>query len=168
MNLLSGLMLWSWLNWRYIIMGWIKSGKNMLLIFNGGEWFPVSGGVWERSAAPWPYVSAALTHSQTPTWLNSINPQRSLATFAPTLAPCFTKKQLCNGSLWKRRSADGAATLPMEAPRAPSSEVNRKVGPSDESCWWQLQTVGSTRTAAWLLNSERLSTLDTPFLTVND
>lgn len=30
---------------------------------------------------------AALMHSQTPTWLNSINPQRSLAIFAPMLAP---------------------------------------------------------------------------------
>lgn len=30
---------------------------------------------------------AALMHSQTPTWLNSINPQRSLAIFAPMLSP---------------------------------------------------------------------------------
>lgn len=39
------------------------------------------GGVWKHSAVPWPHVSA-LMHSQTPTWLNSINPQRSLAIFA--------------------------------------------------------------------------------------
>lgn len=32
-------------------------------------------------------VSAALIRSQTPTPLNSINPQRSLAIFAPMLAP---------------------------------------------------------------------------------
>lgn len=32
-------------------------------------------------------VSAALIRSQTPTRLNSINPQRSLAIFAPMLAP---------------------------------------------------------------------------------
>lgn len=52
----------------------------------------VRGGVWKHLAVPWPHVGAALMHSQTPTWLNSINPQRSLAIFlfsffALTLAP---------------------------------------------------------------------------------
>lgn len=41
----------------------------------------VRGGVWKHLAVPWPHVGAALMHSQTPTWLNSINPQRSLAIF---------------------------------------------------------------------------------------
>lgn len=109
-----------------------------------------------------PCVSAALIHSQTPTWLNSINPQRSLATFAPMLASCFTEERLCNGSLWKRRSTDGAAAFTAEAPEsAGRGKWTANVGPSDEACWRQLQTVGSARSAAWLLNSERLSTLDT-------
>lgn len=123
-------------------------------------------------------VSAALIHSQTPTPLNSINPQRSLAIFAPMLAPSprlVLQRNDCvmvayeGGGAWTGgRWVRGGVILTVEAPRAQwgqrarAGDVNREVGPSDKSCLQPLQTVGSTRRAAWLLNSERLSTLDTP------
>lgn len=48
---------------------------------NGNEWF-MSGVACENTQQCHDPMSAALMHSQTPTWLNSINPQRSLAIFA--------------------------------------------------------------------------------------
>ena len=48
---------------------------------NGDEWF-MSGVACENTRQCHDPMSAALMHSQTPTWLNSINPQRSLAIFA--------------------------------------------------------------------------------------
>lgn len=48
---------------------------------NGDEWF-MSGVVCENTRRCRDPVLAALMHSQTATWLNSVNPQRSLAIFA--------------------------------------------------------------------------------------
>lgn len=84
-------------------------------------------------------VSAALIRSQTPTRLNSINPQRSLAIFAPTLAPSLRlvlQGSDCVMATYEAGPWTGALTLTTEAPRAPSAragEASCKVGPL-ESC----------------------------------
>lgn len=86
-------------------------------------------------------VSAVLIRSQTPTRLNSINPQRSLAIFAPMLAPfprLVLQRNDCVMAAYEGGGPrTGAVTLPAEAPGAPSAragEANSKCGPSNESC----------------------------------
>lgn len=71
-------------------------------------------------------VSAALIRSQTPARLNSINPQRSLATFAPMHAPSLhlvLQGNDCVMAAYEGGPWTGALTLTAEAPRVPSARV---------------------------------------------
>lgn len=67
------------MEWLYHCLMIFHSADDIHL--NGNEWF-MSGVVYENTQQYHDPMLAALMHSQTATWLNSINPQRSLAIFA--------------------------------------------------------------------------------------
>lgn len=106
---------------------------------------------------------AALMHSQTPTWLNSINPQRSLAIFAPMLAPLLhlvLQRHHCVMVAYERgwtltglRPQDfnhsSTAGIHLAVRGRGRGECHRSgetdweviyIGPSDGSYWRRLQT----------------------------
>lgn len=140
----------------------------------------VRGGVWKHLAVPWPHVGAALMHSQTPTWLNSINPQRSLAIFiylflffpALTLAPLLRlvlQRHHCVMLAYKRGwtltgSCPGDFNHSPSAGARPAVRAARPLV-TGSSCLLALsrllltaaaEEAAAAAAAAWLLNSETL------------
>lgn len=122
---------------------------------------------WRRD----PPASAALICSQTPTRLNSINPQRSLAIFAPMLAPSLRlvlQGNDCAMAAYKGGPSPGAPNFDHGGPQSALGPSR----PGELQSWAPgvLLTAAadsrSTQNTAWLLNSERLSTLDKPPLPV--
>lgn len=122
-------------------------------------------------------VSAALIHSQTPTPLNSINPQRSLAIFAPMLAPSPRLVLQRNDCVMAAYESGGARTggchFNYRGPRERRQAVRAKwTACCCRGLWMSLVDGRSTRHAVWWLNSESLSTLDNPppppSISVND
>lgn len=134
-------------------------------------------------------MSAALMHSQTPTWLNSINPQRSLAIFALMLTlflhlvlqrhHCvmvaykrgWTLTGLCPQDFNHSSTTGCVCWFSAEAWECHWSDYWDSLlslhisGLLEESYWQQLQAVGEERARqhdCW--TRKRLSTLEPPLL----